>query len=69
MYLQQVEMTEILTVVCKFVMIGASYQLVGRKNYRFSPVLDLHFNFSLRLKLGLQCFDAVGWASGRASGL
>jgi len=31
--------------------------------------IDFVIRFVLKCHFGLQCFDAVGWAAGRASGL
>ena len=36
------------------------------QDYLLVSCLDFHFSFCL---VGLQCFDAVGWVAGRASGL
>jgi len=34
-----------------------------------TPLFDLKLQLKPLHKAGLQCFDAVGWAAGRASGL
>jgi len=34
-----------------------------------NQIINNPFKFTVAVKLGLQCFDAVGWVAGRASGL
>ena len=51
--------------------LGPSLTLSADNSYSFTArsAADILSGFNKFLSLSLQCFDAVGWVAGRASGL